>query len=209
MGKTIEQLKKYGHTVDEISLPFTMKFGLSAYYIIATCEASTNLSRFCGLRYGVQEKPQNKSFNEFFKNVRSANMSIEEKRRIMLGTFARMSGYRDAYYIKSTKIRTKIIEEYKKIFENYDVIISPTMPGIAPKFSEIDKMKPIEEYMMDIITVGPNLAGIPHASIPVGKKGNMSIGMMASTNHLEDYKLIEFLKVIESLKVVEDLELSD
>ena len=118
----------------------------------------------------------------------------------MLGTFARMAGYRDAYYIKATKIRTKIIEEYKKLFEKYDILISPTMPLVAPKISEVKKMSPMQNYMMDILTVGPNLTGMPHATIPVGHKEGLSIGLMATTDHLEEGKLLQFLEIVEGLQ---------
>ena len=110
-----------------------------------------------------------------------------------------MAGYRDAYYIKATKVRTKIIDEYKQLFKKYDVLISPTMPVVAPKFSEVKKMTPLENYLMDILTVGPNLAGIPHASIPIGKVNNLPVGLMANTDHLQEGKLLEFLQIIEDL----------
>ena len=111
-----------------------------------------------------------------------------------------MAGYRDAYFIKATKVRTKIIQEYKNLFEKYDILISPMMPIVAPKLSEVEKMTPLQNYMIDILTIGPNLAGMPHATIPVGKDGKLSIGLMAIANHLEDGKLLNFLEVIEGLK---------
>jgi aspartyl-tRNA(Asn)/glutamyl-tRNA(Gln) amidotransferase subunit A len=198
LEETMEKLEKKGHTVELVSMPVTMKGGVSAYYTLATSEASTNLSRFGGLRYGQMGLPKNKTFSEYFKGIRSRNFNTESKRRIILGTFTRMAGYRDAYYIKATKVRTKIIEEYKDIFKRYDIILTPTMPVVAPKFSDISKMKPIENYMMDVMTAGPNLSGIPHASIPI-TDNSLPIGMMASTNHLEEGKLLAFLEVVEGL----------
>lgn len=186
--------------IDEISLPIVSKYALPSYYLISMSEASTNLACFSGLRYGKESIKNNKSFTQYFKEIRSENFNQESKRRIMLGTFARMSGYRDAYYIKATKVRTKIIQEYKELFKEYDVLISPTMPVIAPKIEEAKNLSAIENYMMDNITVGPNLAGVPHATIPIETKNNQSIGLMAITNHLEEYKLIDFLKIIEDLK---------
>ena len=195
----INKLKDNGHTVEEVSLPITFAYGIPAYYIISTSEASSNLARFCGLRYGQESNLKNKTFNVYFAEIRSQHFNEESKRRIILGTFARMAGYRDAYYIKATKVRTKIIQEYKQLFQKYDVLISPTMPVVAPKFSEVKKMTPLENYLMDILTVGPNLAGIPHASIPIGKVNNLPVGLMANTDHLQEGKLLEFLQIIEDL----------
>ncbi|MFH1849009.1 MAG: amidase family protein [archaeon] len=183
---------------DEVSMPLADKFGIAAYYIISTCEASTNLACLSGLRYGQDGEMKGRSFSDYFSDVRSRNFNEESKRRIMLGTFARMAGHRDAYYIKASKIRTLIIEEYRKLFETYDILISPTMPDVAPRFSDIEKMTPLENYMMDVFTVGPNLAGIPHASIPVGMKKGMPVGMMAMANHNEEGKLLKFLSSVEN-----------
>ena len=175
---------------EEISLPITQKYGLACYYIIALAEASTNLAKYCGLRYG-EALPLDKSYNEYFKEVRTKYFNTETKRRIILGTFTRMAGYRDAFYLKAAKIRRLIIQEYKRAFKKYDLLISPTMPIIAPKFSEIKKLTPLEMYMMDVLTVGPNLAGLPHLSLNAGfsKKEKMPIGMMLIANHLNDLKL--------------------
>ena len=203
--KSIEKIK-----YDFVSLPLTFDISVQDYYLISMSEVSTNLSKLCGLRYGVQEKPTGLNFNEYFSKVRSKNFTKEAKRRIILGTFARMSGFRDAYYLKALKVRTKIIDEYKKIFKKYDLIITPTMPNIAPKFSEIDKMTPLENYMMDIMTAGPNLAGFPHLNIPNGFSKNilvkktrkpsdetsvgMPTGMLVIANHFEEHKLIDFAR---------------
>ena len=108
-----------------------------------------------------------------------------------------MAGYRDAYYLKAAKVRTLIINEYKKAFKKYDLLVSPTMPIIAPKFSEIDKLTPLENYMMDIMTVGPNLAGLPHISLNAGFKDKMPVGIMFIADHLNDNKLIEVGKKLE------------
>ena len=190
--EAIKLLEKQGATIEEISLPITKNYGVADYYLIAMAEASTNLSKLCGLRYGQHEKLQG-NFNEYFSNVRSLNFNEESKRRIMIGTFARMAGYRDAYYIKAMKVRTKIIEEYKKAFKKYDILISPTMPVVAPKFEEITKLTPLQNYMMDIMTVGPNLAGLPHMTIPIGTNNdNMPIGLMMIADHLKEENLIQF-----------------
>ncbi len=179
-------------TVNEVSLPLTMKYGIAVYYLIAVSEASTNLAKFCGLRYGQEAAVEGKSFNEYFTEIRSRHLGPEAKRRIILGTFVRMAGFRDAYYLKAMKIRTLIIEEYKKLFQKYDLLISPTMPMVAPTFAEIQKLTPVQNYMIDILTVGPNVAGLPHLSIPCGfdEKG-LPIGMLLIADHWQEKKVIQ------------------
>jgi len=193
----IEELKGKGVEVEEVSLPLGSENSLGVYYILAMCEASTNLAKYCGMRYGKMEDATGKSFNDYFAEIRSKNLNAESKRRIMIGTFARMAGFRDAYYIKAAKIRTMIINEYKKLFEKYDALICPTMPVIAPRFDEIEKMTPLENYMMDILTVGPNLAGLPHITIPTGKIDGMPVGTMLIGDHFEEKKIIQLGSAIE------------
>lgn len=204
LQKVVDKLRQQGFDVAEVSLPLTLQYGIPTYYLLSTAEASTNLARFCGLRYGQESSVKGKSFSDYFSEIRSQHFNEESKRRIILGTFARMAGYRDAYYLKAAKIRTLIIEEYQKMFERYDVLISPTMPIIAPTFEEIKKLSPLQHYFMDILTVGPNLAGIPHASLPLKITahkpfGQMPVGLMAMTNHLEEQKLCQFLLMAEEL----------
>jgi aspartyl-tRNA(Asn)/glutamyl-tRNA(Gln) amidotransferase subunit A len=180
-----------------ISLPSIKKYAIPAYYLIAMSEASTNLAKYCGLRYGNTSDLKG-NFDEFFSSVRSKFFTKESKRRIILGTFARMSGFRDAYYLKAQKVRTLIINEYQKAFKKYDVLVSPTMPIIAPKFEEISKLTPLENYMMDILTVGPNLAGLPHLSLNAGFKEKMPVGIMLTANHLHEEKLRTLGEKIEN-----------
>lgn len=192
----IALLKSKGVEVKEISLPTTFEHGITAYYLLAQSESSTNLAKYCGMRYGKSEALEG-NFNEYFSKVRSAHFGKEAKRRVMLGTFARMIGVRDAYYIKALKVRTKIINEYKKAFEECDVLLSPTVPFVAPKFEEIKKMSPLEEYLADQLTVGPNIAGLPHLSIPLSVgEGKLPIGLLATADHLQEEKLIALAKVI-------------
>jgi len=185
--------KLNGIKYNTVSLPLTFKFGIPTYYLISMSEASTNLAKFCGMRYGKHEELKG-NFNKYFSDVRSKNFSKEAKRRIILGTFARMSGFRDAFYLKALKVRTKIINEYKKQFKKYDLLITPSMPNIAPKFSEIDKMTPLQNYMMDIMTVGPNLAGLPHLNIPSGFSNKMPTGLLVIADHFQEKKLIQFAR---------------
>ncbi len=180
----IKQFESGGAKVEECSLPNT-KFSIPAYYIIAMAEASTNLAKFCGMRYGASE-PIEGDFNEYFSRVRGKYFGEEAKRRIILGTYARMAGYRDQYYLKALKVRQLIINDYKKAFAKYDVLVSPTMPFVAPKFSEIEKLTPVEHYYADILTVSPNLAGIPMLSVPAGKVNGMPVGMHILGDYLKE-----------------------
>lgn len=192
IDKTISKLKDKSIEVKEIKLPFTKKYALACYYIIATAEASTNLAKLCGLRYGQQDKVET-GMNDYFTKVRSEHFSKEAKRRIMLGTFTRMAGHRDAYYIKALKVRAKIIEEYKKVFDNVDIILSPVVPVLPPRFDELEKLTPLQHYLMDIMTVGPNLAGLPHVNIPLEIVGGLPTGIMAIANHFDEKSLFRLM----------------
>ncbi len=192
----VDSLKQF-FKVEEISLPLNVKYSLAAYYIIATSEASTNLAKLSGLRYGEQSDPTGKHFDEYFSEIRSKNFSEEAKRRIILGTFARMSGYRDAYYLKAMRVRTKLINEYKKAFSNFDLLLCPTMPVVAPKFSEIKKLSPLQNYAMDLCTVPPNLAGLPHLSVNAGFSDKLPVGLLAVAPHLKEKKLFSFGRLAE------------
>ena len=185
----VKLLESYGASYEEVSLPLTAK-GIATYYIIATSEASTNLAKFCGMRYGAEEEIHEEDFNRYFSRIRTKYFGEEAKRRILLGTYARMAGYRDQYYLKALKVRTKIIMEFKAVFKKHDVIIAPTMPCIAPKFSEIEKMDPLKVYMMDTLTVPHNLAGIPSLSVPCGKIQGMPVGMHIIGDHFQEGRII-------------------
>ncbi|MBI5332874.1 MAG: Asp-tRNA(Asn)/Glu-tRNA(Gln) amidotransferase subunit GatA [Candidatus Aenigmarchaeota archaeon] len=193
---SIHKIESQGAEYKKVSLKYT-KHAVAAYYIIATAEASTNLAKYCGMRYGAHEKLSG-SFNEYFSGVRSKHLGEEAKRRIMLGTFARMAGHRDAYYLKSMKIRTLIINEFKQVFSKFDAITSPTMPILPPKFSEIAKLKPAEHYQMDFLTIPPNLAGLPHISIPVKEK--TPIGLHLIADHLNESKLFQLGRGFEKIR---------
>ena len=186
----VKRLEGRGAKVEEISLPLNAKYGIAAYYLASTTEASTNLARFCGMRYGLHEKLEG-NFNEYFSNVRSKGFGEEAKRRILLGTFARMAGFRDAYYLKAMKVRTLLIKEFRQAFSGVDVLVNPTMPIVAPKFDEIEKLSPMQQYAMDLCTVPSNLAGLPHASVPVGEHRNMPVGLMITADHLQEKKMLQ------------------
>jgi len=192
----IARLEKLGASICDISLPST-RFALASYYIIATAEASTNLAKYCGMRYGMHLDMEG-NFNEYFSRVRSAGFGEEAKRRIILGTFARMSGYRDAYYLKAMRVRTMIINDFKSAFKNVDVLAAPTMPILPPRFSEIEKLTPVENYQMDVLTVPPNLAGIPMISLPAEKDKPIGLHLMA--DHLQESRLIEAAGAFEKVR---------
>ncbi len=194
---SVKKLESKGITYEEVSMPLTFKYGIPTYYLTAVSEASTNLAKYCGMRYGAYEELKGNNFDAYFSNVRSKYLGKEAKRRIILGTFARMAGFRDEFYLKAAKLRTKIIEEYKKLFAMYDVLISPTMPIIAPKFSEIEKLTPLQNYMMDTLTVGPNLAGLPHLTVPCGNIKGMPTGIMLIGDHFKEKKIIKLGGMIE------------
>lgn len=170
----VETLKSLGAVVEEVSLPNT-KFGIPSYYVIASSEASSNLSRFDGIRYGYHSKEAH-SLEELYKMSRSEGFGKEVKRRIFLGTFALSSGYYDAYYKKSQKVRTLIKNDFDKVFENYDVVVGPTAPTTAFNLGEeIDD--PLTMYANDLLTTPVNLAGLPGISVPCRQSNGRPIGL--------------------------------
>lgn len=169
--KTIEKLKSAGHKIIYKNL-LNSKYNIAAYYIIATAEASTNLSRYDGVRYGNRAKASN--LNELYANTRSAGFDEEVQRRMLLGTFVLSSGYYDAYYIKAQKARAYIKKEYEKILDEADLIFMPIAPSVAYKFGEL--ANPLDAYLSDVYTIGVNLAGLPAISVPVAKNSeNLNI----------------------------------
>ena len=168
----------------------SLRFAMPAYYILATTEASTNLARYCGMRFGVPETNVSQHFNDFFSGVRSECFGQEAKRRILLGTFCRMVGFRDKYYLKSLAVRQLITKEYQTVFADHDLIVTPTMPFVAPRFEEIAKMRPLEMYSADFLTIPPNLTGLPHLSAPCGYVSSMPVGMQFVAAHWHESGLL-------------------
>jgi aspartyl-tRNA(Asn)/glutamyl-tRNA(Gln) amidotransferase subunit A len=194
----IKKLEDLGCSYTKVSLPQTA-YALPSYYIIAMAEASTNLAKFCGMRYGLHAALSG-NYDEYFSVVRSSGFGEEAKRRIILGTYARMAGYRDAYYLKALKVRTKVIEDFKQAFKKVDVLAAPTMPVIAPKLAEVAKLTPIENYMMDVLTVAPNLAGIPMISVPCGTVEGMPVGLHIMGDHLQESNILQVASAFEKVK---------
>ena len=179
----IEKYKEMGAVVEECSLDIA-KYSLATYYIIACAEASSNLGRFDGIRYGYRAK-EFKDLRDLYKKSRSQGFGPEVKRRIILGTYVLSSGYYDAYYKKAQQVRTLVMNEFNKAFEKYDVILTPTSPTVAFDIgSKSDN--PLEMYLADICTVSVNIAGLPGISVPCGVDSQgMPIGMQLIGNYFK------------------------
>ena len=193
--ESIKQLESLGAEVSDVSLPHT-GVSLSSYYVVAMAEASTNLARFSGLRYGLQSEMDG-GFDGLFSQVRSAGFGEEAKRRIILGTYARMAGYRDAYYLKALRVRTLVIGDFKRAFRGVDVLAAPTMPVVAPRFDKVAALEPLQHYMMDVLTVAPNLAGVPMVSVPCGACGGMPVGLHLVADHMREDLVIRAASALE------------
>jgi aspartyl-tRNA(Asn)/glutamyl-tRNA(Gln) amidotransferase subunit A len=171
--KAVEALKNAGHTIIEKTL-MDPKYDISAYYVTATAEATTNLARYDGIRYGNRVEGEN--LKDTFLQTRSLGFGPEVQRRIMLGNFVLSSGYYDAYYVKAQKVRSLIQEEYNKIFEEVDLILTPVAPRTAYEFGALND--PLERDLSDIYTISVNLAGLPAISLPVDTAENgMPVGL--------------------------------
>ncbi len=194
--KVIDFLIKEGAEIEEISLRLT-DAALASYYIIATAEASTNLAKYCGMRYGKEGNVKGKHFDEYFSEIRSKYFGEEVKRRIILGSFVRMAGYRDAYYIKALKVRSKVIKEFKQHLQNYDFLLAPTMPILPPTFDEVGKLRPHEIYALDVLTVPVNLAGLPHVNVPLKTTLSLPAGLHVISDHFKDANAVAMAYWIE------------
>ena len=169
-----KHFEKLGATVEEVSLPHS-KYGVAVYYIIASSEASSNLQRFDGIRYGYRTENFN-NLDDIYVNTRSEGFGEEVKRRIMLGTFSLSSGYYDAYFKKAGQVRTLIIQDFEKVFADYDLILGPTAPSVA---FDLDSLShdPVAMYLADLLTIPVNLAGLPGISIPAGFAQGLPVGL--------------------------------
>jgi aspartyl-tRNA(Asn)/glutamyl-tRNA(Gln) amidotransferase subunit A len=183
----IKQLESLGATVKEVSLPNT-RMSIPAYYIIAPAEASSNLSRFDGVRYGYRcEDP--KDLEDLYKRTRGEGFGSEVKRRIMVGTYALCAGYYDAYYNKAQQIRRLIQQDFMRIFEEVDIIVGPTTP--SPAFTIGEKVNdPVAMYMEDIFTLSLNLAGLPGMSVPCGQVNGLPVGLQLIGNYFDEARLL-------------------
>ncbi|CEE00487.1 Glutamyl-tRNA(Gln) amidotransferase subunit A [Caldibacillus thermoamylovorans] len=181
--EALKVLEKLGATWEEVSLPHS-KYGVATYYLLASSEASSNLARFDGIRYGYRAQGA-ENLIDLYKKTRSEGFGDEVKRRIMLGTFALSSGYYDAYYKKAQQVRTLIKQDFDKVFEKYDVILGPTAPTPAFKIgAQIDD--PLTMYANDLLTIPVNLAGVPGISVPCGFDNGLPIGLQIIGKHFDE-----------------------
>jgi len=192
---SIEVFKKLGAEVTEMSLPVTEE-GLSAYYVISSAEASSNLARFDGIRYGYRPD-EFKGVDDLMEKTRTEAFGTEVKRRIMLGTYVLSSGYYDAYYTKAQKLKKKIKEQFKDAFLEYDLILSPVSPVLPFKCGEKSE-NPLEMYLADIYTININLAGIPGLSMPCGfSESGLPIGLQILGPHFGENKMFKAAYALE------------
>lgn len=183
-----------GAVWEEVSLPHT-EYAVATYYLLASSEASSNLARYDGVRYGVRAENAD-NLIDMYRKSRSQGFGAEVKRRIMLGTYALSSGYYDAFYLKAQKVRTLIRQDFEKVFENYDVIIGPTAPTTAFKIgAQVDD--PLTMYLNDILTIPVNLAGIPAISIPCGTVDGMPVGLQIIGKALDEATVLRAAHAFE------------
>jgi len=184
----VERLKELGADVGEISFG-SMRFALAAYYVIAMSEASSNLARYDGLRYGLRLE-KDEDWHTTFSKIRGKGFGEEVKRRIILGTFALSAGYYGRYYLKALKVRTLVRRDFDEAFKRFDVLATPTMPFVAFKLGERIK-DPLSLYLADVNTVPINLAGVPSISVPCGLSDGLPVGLQLIGRHFDEATLLK------------------
>ncbi len=196
--KAIEKVEKAGIKVEEVSLPHT-EYALPAYEIIMASEVSANLARYDGIRYGLEfDRPVAKTIKDAYLENRGEGFGKEAKRRIILGTYALSAGYYDAYYIKAQKIRSLIADDFKKVFQEVDALITPATPTLPFKIGE--KVEdPLSMHLSDIFTVTANLAGLPAMCLPCGKKDKFYVGAQVLTDRFHEDTLFHLAKKLEEI----------
>ena len=172
--RAIDLCTELGADVDECELPRSVEYGLACYYLIMPAEASSNLARYDGVRYALRKEAD--GYYEMVSRTRDAGFGDEPKRRIMLGTYALSAGYYDAYYRQAQKVRTIIFREFDAAFERFDVLVSPTSPTVAFRLGEKTE-NPLAMYVSDVLTIPPNMAGLPGLSIPCGLSEGLPVGL--------------------------------
>lgn len=194
--ETVEALKAEGHEVEAVDFPM-LDHLIPTYYVLTTAEASSNLSRYDGMRYGYRSEKAT-DLESTYKLSRAEGFGTEVKRRIMLGTFVLSSGYYDAYYGKAQKVRRLLKETTEKLFSEYDFVLSPTTPDVAFKFGE-NADDPIKMYLEDIYTVLANLTGVPAISVPLGKKDGLPYGIQVMADRFEEQEMFSAAKLLHAL----------
>jgi len=192
--KALKQYEKLGANIVDISLP-NNHLAIPAYYVIAPAEASSNLSRYDGVRYGYRTKEYDDLMDMYFK-TRQEGFGDEVKRRILIGTYVLSAGYFDAYYLKAQKIRRLISNDFKVAYEKCDVIMGPSAPSVAFKSGEKQE-DPLAMYLQDIFTISTNLAGLPAMSIPAGFVNDLPVGLQLIGNHFEESKILNVAHIYQ------------
>ncbi|MEE8349330.1 MAG: Asp-tRNA(Asn)/Glu-tRNA(Gln) amidotransferase subunit GatA [Acidobacteriota bacterium] len=193
---SIQKLEGLGCSIQEVHLPHS-EYAISTYYIIAPAEASSNLARYDGVKYGYRH-PNAANLEDLFRSARSQGFGEEVKRRIMIGTYALSSGYYDAYFLKASKARTLLKNDYLEAFKEVDFLVGPTTPSLPFKMGE-KKTDPLEMYLMDAYTVTANLAGIPGLAMPCGfSQEGLPIGLQIQAPHFEEAKLLRLAHALET-----------
>ena len=192
--EALKQYEKFGAKIVDISLPNNY-LAIPAYYVIAPAEASSNLSRYDGVRYGYRTKEYDDLMDMYFK-TRQEGFGDEVKRRILIGTYVLSSGYFDAYYLKAQKIRRLISNDFKVAYEKCDVIMGPSAPSVAFKSGEKQE-DPLAMYFQDIFTISTNLAGLPAMSIPAGFVNELPVGLQLIGNHFEESKILNAAHIFQ------------
>ncbi len=191
----LETLRGLGATLVPISLPHT-RYAIATYYLIANAEASSNLSRYDGVRYGFREAAPD--LIQMYANTRSLGFGREVRRRILLGTHALSAGYYDAYYLKAQKVRTLIRRDFEQAFSQVDLIVTPTVPDLPFKFGERE-VDPLQMYLTDIFTVTTNLAGLPGLSQPIGLTDGLPVGLQWIAPALQEERILGMAQALESV----------
>ena len=194
----INEYEKQGNEIVQISLPHA-EYALACYYIIATSEASANLARFDGIRYGYSSN-EAKSINDVYLESRGRGFGPEVRRRIMLGTYVLSAGYYDAYYVRAQKVRTLIKQDFDKAFETVDAIVAPISPTLPFKIGE-NMDDPLQMYLSDIFTISINLAGVPSLALPCGKIGDLPVGLQIIGKHFDEAKIFEIGKQMQNVSI--------
>lgn len=194
-----KKLQQEGAILEEISLPYT-QYAIETYYIIAPSEASSNLARFDGVRYGYRASTYT-DLEEMYSKTRDEGFGPEVKRRIMIGTYVLSSGYYDAYYLKAQKVRTLIYQDFMRAFEKVDVILTPTTPDVAFKVGE-KSSDPIQMYLSDIFTVSINLATVPAISVPCGFKDGLPVGLQIIGKPFDEGTIIKVADKVEKINQI-------
>jgi len=188
----IHHLEGEGATYSEVDMPHT-DYALAAYYIIAMSEASSNLARFDGMRYGL--RTEDKDWSTTYSEVRALGFGSEVKRRIILGTFSLSTGYHDRYYLKALQVRTLVKQDFDLAFKDVDVLIAPTMPMPAFRIGEL--VDPLSQYLADVNTVPINLAGVPSVSVPCGSTDGLPIGMQIIGRYFDEPRILGVAAAVE------------